>query len=239
MSYPKINSLFKRRGWYFDESQKKNPEFQRTRQDFIFGDYACPEFALIKRWNVTEKVDGTNIRIVYKKICGEFQKPQILGRHEDSLTPEYVTKALEYLATEESFNKAFSLDQPSFEVILFGEGYGPKIQSAGRFYRDDIGFILFDVKIKQHHNEGISTTRSYWLKRSCVNDVAASLGIPSVPELGIMTEDEIVKFVISRPFSLCSKYPQVIEGIVARSEPQLFLRGGDPLMFKLKVKDFV
>jgi hypothetical protein len=33
------------------------------------------------------------------------------------------------------------------KVILFGEGYGPKIQACGGRYRKDVSFILFDVVI--------------------------------------------------------------------------------------------
>jgi len=66
MLYPKINSLYKRHGWYFDEKDKKNTssELQKNRQSFIIGDYACPEFESINRWQIDEKIDGTNIRVI-------------------------------------------------------------------------------------------------------------------------------------------------------------------------------
>lgn len=63
MQYQKIHSLWKRQGWYLEEGKKNNPEYQKGRQSFIVGDYALPEFGIIKQWRVSEKVDGTNIRI--------------------------------------------------------------------------------------------------------------------------------------------------------------------------------
>jgi hypothetical protein len=68
MMYPKVNSLFKREGcgaWdavnnrYVCDVNKK----PRT-SPLIIGDYACPEFESINRWQIDEKVDGTNIRIM-------------------------------------------------------------------------------------------------------------------------------------------------------------------------------
>jgi hypothetical protein len=47
LEYPKIETLFNR-----------GPDHK-----VIEGQVRCPEFALIKRWVVTEKIDGTNIRI--------------------------------------------------------------------------------------------------------------------------------------------------------------------------------
>ena len=66
MEYPKINSLWKREGWYFNEKDKLG--IQRSgRQSLIPGDYADPAFAAIKRWRVDEKIDGTNIRIFFNQ----------------------------------------------------------------------------------------------------------------------------------------------------------------------------
>ena len=48
MKYPKIQTLYDR-----DEKFKVDPTQIR-----------CPEFSLITRWLITEKIDGTNVRIV-------------------------------------------------------------------------------------------------------------------------------------------------------------------------------
>jgi hypothetical protein len=112
-------------------------------------------------------------------------------------------------------------------VILFGEGYGPKIQASGGNYRKDVGLIIYDVLVG-----------SWWLKRADVLAISQQLGIPMVPQLGIMSEEEIVAFVKSKPLSQCSLNPQMMEGVVCRSEPLMLFRSGKPLIWKLKCKEF-
>lgn len=226
MEYVKINSLWKRHGWYFDAKDKTNtsPELQAKRQSLIEGDYACPEFGNIRRWSVEEKVDGTNIRIIYKD--GEVS---IGGRTANSQIPCALLQALQKTFTRDAMSAAFPHDgDPWPNVVLYGEGYGPKIQAVGHNYRGDPGFILFDVRVG-----------SWWLKRDDVKAIAHNLGVAMVPQLGVMDEATIVQYVKSKPLSLCSRIPQVMEGVVARSEPLMLTRSGSPVMFKLKVKEFV
>ncbi len=224
MEYPKINSLWKREGWYFDEEKNKYSLYQKGRQSFIVGDYSDPCFGNIKRWSVEEKVDGTNIRIIYQD-----GKVRFGGRTKDAQIPCHLLDYLQSNFGDWLFSKhfAFEEDKPYPLVILFGEGYGPKIQKGGGDYRRDVGFILFDVFVA-----------GWWLKREDVKDIADKFGIPMVPQLGIMTEEEIVEFVKSKPLSRCSLNPQMMEGVVCRPEPEMFNRRGDRVMFKLKCKEF-
>ena len=217
MGYPKINSLWKR---------------QEVTKSLIIGNYACPEFGNVKTWNVTEKIDGTNIRITFLEIEGQKAEPSIDGRTDAAIIPTHLLLKLQPIATWESFDKVFTtpemhIPQLYREIVFYGEGYGPKIQAAGPKYRSDVGFILFDVKVGD-----------YWLSRENVKDVAAKLGVPVVPDLGIMTEEQIVEFVKSKPLSRCSEKEQVMEGIVARADPMLYFKHSNPVMFKLKVQDF-
>lgn len=221
IEYPKINSLWKREGWYFDQDIKKNtpPEHQKKRQSFIVGDYACDEFYAIKTWHITEKIDGTNIRIHWDGI----DKITFGGRTPDAQIPTHLLIYLQQTFTKEEFNVFIGE-----EVLLFGEGYGPKIQKVGGNYRADPGFILFDVIID-----------GWWLEQLNVEDVAKKFWVPTAPYLGVMKEDEIVEYVKSKPKSYCSIIEQEMEGIIARSNPQMLFRAiKQPIMFKLKCKDF-
>lgn len=208
MEYPKINSLFK-----------------RNKEDnlFILGDYSCQEFDLIKRWRVEEKIDGTNVRIIYDPEA-QGDKVTILGRSKDSGLPAYLIEFLKSHFTVERLKGAFDT---KYKCILYGEGYGHTIQSAGPNYRKDVSFMLFDIVVG-----------SFWLTREVVQEKAALLQLAAPPELGIMTETEILNFIHSKPQSLCSVKPQVLEGIVARPEPLMLFRNGKPIMWKLKVRDF-
>lgn len=224
MEYVKINSLWKREGWYFDQDKKNSPDYKKGRQSFIIGDYACPEFGNIKKWRVDEKVDGTNIRIFYND-----GKVKIGGRTDNAQLPGKLLEYLQFTFNEFILHKAFPCEEgsPYPNVILFGEGYGPGIQAAGGNYRKDPGFILFDIKVSH-----------WWLKKEDIGEIAQKLNIDVVPNIGTMTENEIVEFVKSKPLSRCSINPQMMEGIVARSEPLMLFRNGGPILWKLKCKEF-
>ena len=229
MEYPKINSLWKREGWYFDEKLKKDtpPELQSKRQSLIPGDYSEPEFGNIKRWRVDEKIDGTNIRVTFNKTQEGISHPGVMfgGRTANAQIPTHLLTYLQETFTDDTLDAAFP--EGPCHVILFGEGYGPKIQACGGNYRASPGFILFDVVVGD-----------WWLRRGHVIEIAKLLNVDVVPDLGIMTEDEIVAFVKSKPLSHCSRIPQMMEGIIARSEPLMLFRSGKPLMWKLKCREF-
>jgi ATP-dependent RNA circularization protein (DNA/RNA ligase family) len=214
MKYPKINSLYKREGWYFSEDIKKNPSYQKGRQTFIMGDYAQYEFRLVKEWCVEEKIDGTNIRVIYENGTLKFR-----GKKDDSQIPGFLLDYLQEKFKIENF--------PGTSITLFGEGYGPKIQKVGSLYADEVGFVLFDV-----YCDGM------WLNRSNVKEIADELNVPIAPYIGSMSESEILDFVKSKPLSVFSKYPLTIEGVVCKTTPLLLSLDGTPLMFKLKCKEF-
>jgi hypothetical protein len=115
------------------------------------------------------------------------------------------------------------------KVILFGEGYGPKIQACGSRYRSDVSFILFDVWID-----------GWWLEKSSVIDIADQLDIEHTINQQIMTTQEVVEYVKSKPLSYVAEdRTLVMEGVMARSYPlMLFRQHKTPIMFKLKVRDF-
>jgi hypothetical protein len=228
MEYPKINSLWKRQGWYFDEKEKKNCDSsrQKDRQTFIQGDYACVEFGNIVFWDVEEKIDGTNIRIFYDEGNVRFG-----GRTKDAQIPTFLLDYLQAKFTQDLLHKVFPCkeEEPYPKVILFGEGYGPKIQSGG-YYADEVGFCLFDVYVN-----------GWWLEKNVVrHKIGLELGVPVPPFVGIMTELEIVDYIKSKPRSAFAQIEDhLIEGVVCRPNPLMLYRNGNPIMMKLKIKDNV
>ena len=99
------------------------------------------EFLANNKWAFTEKINGTNTRIYW-----DGHKITFGGRTESSQIPAHLVNKLSEMflnnETEELFEQKFG----EREVILFGEGYGIKIQNGGA-YRSDVGFILFDVMV--------------------------------------------------------------------------------------------
>jgi len=214
MKYPKIQTLWKR--------DNKTHLIQE-------GNFSKEEFENIKWWEVTEKIDGTNIRIIFEKSLDDKDdwKSRVFfkGRTDEAIIPRPLMKHLVDTFTLDKLKKVF---EKSNKVILYGEGYGNKIQSIGRHYRKDNGFILFDVWID-----------GWWLERESVEDIAKKLGIKTVPLCGLMTKEVIINFVKSEPKSQVAEKDIEIEGIVARPKPLMLFRDGTPIMFKLKVKDYI
>jgi len=227
VKYPKINSLFKREGGAYTKEELKNrtKEQKATRHRFI-DEYSCPEFENIEKWSVSEKIDGMNMRIWYVKGC----KMTYLGRTDAAQLPPKLLAYLQEHFTKERMEQAFP---DAEEVILYGEGHGPKIQNGG-YYSEEQRFVLFDVLIGR-----------WWMQRSSVNELALELKIPCVPWLGIMTKEEIIQYVKgyddspSSPLSVFAQISQCkMEGIVAQAHPMMLFRDGTPIKFKLKCKDF-
>ena len=130
--YHKIETLFER-----DEKTKK----------LIMGKFRNPTVEYLKDniWTFTEKVDGTNISIVYDGHTIEFH-----GRTEKAQIPSHLVNRLNTLFGGETNAQMFEQKFGNAEVILYGEGYGVKIQNGG-LYRDDVDFILFDVMINGNY----------------------------------------------------------------------------------------
>ena len=161
-TYHKIQTVFKR-----------DPETKF--KTLLNGQYSLPIFGLLAdlEWTFTEKVDGTNIRVMFDHGTLEFR-----GKTDAAHLPKPLDSRLEELFTSAKLAEIFGTES---EVCLYGEGYGAKIQKVGVNYRSDQDFVLFDVKIG-----GI------WLERENVVDIAGKLGIDVVPVIGSGTLHEMV-----------------------------------------------
>ena len=110
-------------------------------------------------------------------------------------------------------------------VVLYGEGYGAKIQKGGSNYRADQDFVLFDVRVGQ-----------WWLQRKDVEDVAQKLSLDVVPVIGEGTLYDAVAQAKAGIESTWGGFQA--EGIVARPKTELNARSGHRLIAKIKCRDF-
>jgi hypothetical protein len=213
--YHKIHTAFKR-----DTDAKNNP--------IIEWDWSLPEFAYLKDrpWRWTEKIDGTNTRLYWN---GE--SVVLGGRTDNAQMPAHLTEAIRNLGLLDAskWEKKFLFtdgEKPS--VTLYGEGYGPRIQKGGGLYRDNVSFILFDVRVGK-----------WWLTPEDVKDVARYFEIGLVPEIyWIYSPVEAWEAIKSGTFlSYWHKRGVVIEGVVGTPAVPLFTRGGERLVMKLKTRD--
>jgi hypothetical protein len=232
-TYHKIQTLFKR--------ITSGPDKGRM----IEGAWTTPELEYLagNQWEYTEKVDGTNIRVIYDPYVHPDDQVRFLGRSDGAIIPAPLLAHL-----KETF-QGYPYDVFDSRVTLFGEGYGPKIQGGGK-YRNDHSFVLFDVKIGD-----------FWLRRHDVDDIAAKLSIDSVPVIGHGTlyqainlvkygtayhdkEVEAVRSVMTNDWlsqvpGMTSRWGNFeAEGIVARPAVPMFDRQGGRIITKVKGVDF-
>lgn len=173
-------------------------------------------------WIGTEKIDGTNIGVVWDGYNVTFQ-----GRTEKATIPPFLLTRLKEIfnnaETEQVFEQLFG----EKEAILFGEGYGNKIQKRGKDYCENNKFILFDVFMPQS---------DLWLERDSIEQIAKAFGIECVPIVFKGTIDEGVQFIKTKPKSTIGTAD--MEGIVCKPAVDLLSRDGKRLVVKIKVNDF-
>lgn len=204
--YHKIQSIYKR-----DPATK--------HKTFLEGEFTLPEFAYLNDnlWTITEKVDGTNIRVMFDGgSVVEFG-----GRTDRAQIPATLYNELNNIFRADDLRAVF--DHP---VIFYGEGYGAKIQKGGGNYRQDQSFVLFDIKIEDH-----------WLRREDCEEIAAKLKLDIVPILAIGTLTDAVDRCRRGFDSTWGDFQA--EGIVAKPITELFTRRGDRIVTKVKCRDFI
>lgn len=208
-TYHKIQTVYKR---------DPNNNFKTLLE----GQYSLPEFEYLKdnKWLFTEKIDGTNTRIIFTG-----KHIDIRGKTDKATSYEFYFNKLLYEMNNriDKFIEVFSTTEE--DICLYGEGYGAKIQRGGGNYRSDQGFILFDIKIG-----------NWWLKRKDIEDIAKHLDIDIVPIIGEGTLDEMVEKTRNGFNSIFGNF--LAEGIVARPEIELFTRNNKRIITKIKYKDF-
>jgi hypothetical protein len=227
--YPKIQSVYKR-----DEKTKR----------FIEGQWSLPEFEYLKDniWQWTEKVDGTNIRVIWIpeghdipfSAYSETDSTPFLpygvtfkGKTEKADIPKFLLAKLQEMFTAELFQFAF----PETPLCLYGEGYGARIQKGGTYIPNGVSFALFDIRIGY-----------WWLKREDIEHIGIhKLGLTVVPIIMEGTISEAIEVV--RPGFLSnwstSDRMFIAEGLVGKTKVEMRDRRGDRILTKLKTKDFL
>lgn len=198
-----------------------NRDIEGTKK-LIPGSYRDETVEYLKdaMWDFTEKIDGTNIRIHWDGHCVTYG-----GRTERANIPVHLMQKLVELFGTPEAEELFEQTYGEKEVILFGEGYGAKIQGCGGNYRSDVSFILFDVLIGDNYQS-----------REWVEKTAKMFGIEVVPIVCSGTIDDGIKFVMQHPKSTIGK--AMMEGVVGRPRVELRDRRGKRVIVKIKWNDF-
>jgi hypothetical protein len=205
MEYHKIETLYER-----DEATHKiKPGILKNRT-----------YAMLKSWQWTEKIDGTNVRAIWDLPTGKLM---FNGRSDNAQIRADLIRYLYENIPLENVKAVF----PETSAVLYGEGYGAGIQKGGG-YSDKKKFILFDVLV-----DG-----KWWLNWEATCDVAAKLHLETVPYLGEMTLEEATEKVRAGFPSALNGGKMPAEGMVGRPIETLFDKKGARLIVKLKTKDF-
>jgi len=216
--YPKIETLY-------DRNEKFSVDPTKLRKQ---------EFANIRRWHISEKINGTNVRIgLHADGSIEFG-----GKTNDAQMPVSLINFLRHIP-EDRIRSSFKRDDTTGllpEVVMCGEGYGSNLAHGSGIYHDSVSVCLFDVMIDK-----------WWLSRANVADVAQKVGLITVPEIKVIDylpeAEEDLKMVLGNEgesvlIRTAGRPAKMAEGIVARTDPMLFFGDGKPVMWKLKFKDF-
>ena len=199
--YPKIDSIFKR---------------DTKTGAFLIGEYSTPEIEYLADnvWHFTEKIDGTNVRVGWDGEGVTFK-----GRTDKAQMPPELMAKLEELLPPAKLAQTF--DCPA---MLYGEGFGGKIQAGHKTY-GDINFALFDVRIGR-----------WWLKQGDVMQIAENLGIERVPDVASGDLDRAIEWTQEGFTSAFGDFPA--EGLVCRPLVDLLARSGERIITKVKCKDW-
>lgn len=206
--YHKIHTVFKR-------------DMESKKKTLLDGQWTFPEFKYLasNEWVFTEKVDGTNIRVMIDNgaviFGGKTDNAQIPAPLVERLTQRFLS-ANQFAKLNEIFPSG---------ACLYGEGYGPKIQPNGGNYRTDQDFVLFDIKVGE-----------WYLQRGAIVEIAKQLGLDIVPVVLVGSLIEAIEHV---RFGFDSRWgPFKAEGLVGRPSIELKARNGDRIITKIKCRDF-
>jgi hypothetical protein len=212
MEYPKIETLYERD----EQTHKLRPEL--ILKNRVYG--------LIKSWQFTEKIDGTNIRCIWKA-----GKLSFGGRTDNGQVHADLIKTLYEIFSASLIAEVF----PDVDAVIYGEGYGAGIQKGGG-YSPSKKFIVFDVVILDPNG------KVWWMNWENTCDIAKKLGLDVVPYLGDYDLATMTKHVRTGfPSAISQLYgdgSMKAEGVVGRTVEPLFDKKGHRLIIKLKTKDF-
>ena len=208
-TYEKIETIYQRD---IEGTKKLMPDVWRN---------PTIEFLKTLEWEWTEKIDGTNIRVHWDGHSVEFG-----GRTDRAQIPATLVNRLQELFGGEQNAQLFEQAFGERDVILFGEGYGKKIQGCGSLYNPNgVDFIPFDLLIGDNYQA-----------REDVERCATMFGIKTVPIVGKGTLEQAVEYIKTNPASTIGAAR--MEGVVCRPKVELRDRCGNRIIVKIKYNDF-
>lgn len=188
----------------------------------IDGCFSRYEFQYLSKceWVFYEKVDGTNIRIMWNG------KEVTFGGKTDNaqIPPGLITHLNNKFCTP----KALALFQEKFgeiPVCLYGEGYGAGIQKVGiKYHPKDKMFILFDILIN-----------NYWFNKKDVMNIGNFFEVPQVELRVTGTFNDAIEYLRKECKSNLGDCE--IEGLIGLPKIELRTKDRERIIVKIKTHE--
>lgn len=200
-----------------------------------------PEVGLVDpaAWLFTEKLDGTNVRLIVRpSIPHDPFHVELRGRSDAATLPKGLTVEVNQHALEAVY---MALELPLDVVLtLYGEAYGAGIQKGG-VYSDTKRVRFFDLHTSRKvEGDRADERSSWWRPWSELIYVTRIMDLNTVPIIGLGLNDaiELVRNGFHTTVTEEGGTGGLAEGVVARTDPYLFTSRGDRVVFKLKTADF-
>jgi len=208
----------------FSSPFKKDEKFRNTIE--------VAQSLPVGTWIKTEKIDGTNIRIILTKPNEEGNRDILIAsrklvlNQEDKNSKQYMDciKEINLNKIKEYFKEVEST------IVIYGEGYGAGVQKGG-IYSSIKDFRVFDIRIGEAYQD------FEYVQKVCIDN---QLNI--VPVIG-----ECKEITYGECYDSLKKFQETLirdgsggkpEGIVYKFEPVLLNKYKERLIFKVKFKDF-
>lgn len=209
-------------------------ERDKATNKLIVGALREPVNHVVGLWHISEKIDGTNIRVIYtptERIIGGRTDAATLNvdviRAVADAVPSHAT-TLEYLLNGKDV-------KDTFLFTIYGEAYGPGIQKNGARYSEFKRFAAFDVRFGD---------AGWWADIDERDGILKGLDVPIVPTFGYVTS---IPYTRQQLLSLAPRsvvaYNHTrdddveVEGIVARPKVTINDKHGNRVIWKLCLRD--
>ncbi len=197
LKYHKIDNIYESAG----KGKLKNGHYKNENVPFL----------MFNTWIAKEKIDGTNIRIMW-----DGKDIKVGGRTDNANLPKGLLDKINVLLDKTKFHSVFE----DKVVYLYGEGYGRDIQAVGSLYSEDYNFILYDILIGK-----------FWLEIQDIEDIGKLLGLDVVSSFAAKLED-MLEFCKKGFDSKIGNAPA--EGLVATPFGGFKDRAGNRIIVKMR-----
>ena len=184
------------------------------------------------KWILTEKINGSNIRIILTKPNDDGEIEVHIGSRKLILNPDDKGSKVFFDCLDEvNLNKLRKyFKDVNSTIVIYGEGYGSGIQK-GSIYSHKKNFRVFDIRIGQAYQDWS------FVEKVCVDNQLSLVPVYNIVD--IISYDGCVSHLNYFQETLIKEgdggRP---EGLVYKFEPVLLNKYKERLLFKVKFEDF-